>query len=758
MLGHDELDIEERIAAPVTLDAFEDFIDWHQIRDYELSPGSLPLLLGWDMRRQFGEAGFPVWRDLMHLIEPPLLAESLLGPGDPRTPCTTAEYEAALVDDWAAFDRPHHWTDCLIVDQMAAAQREGWEPCAGEEVNAAIEAVLDDLARRSGAKRAVIQAESDAREAAETAEIRAEQNAEFAVYEAWLAAGEPATAPLADEHRARKQRIGQARIEADHRAIDEWLDEQYAANEIGDDVPSDDPRFAAYVKRSDEIAAEHKAKIAEWEARHGGLPAIRQLFMADRRIPPGTSVYAMEKLSLLFTLPDSVVKMFADNPIQGAPISLSAIPNECHEAMRWLTQPLQWVDMQGNLVNSQGMRVLDPDIGRYVDFDPYTHCRSQPIDLRGMPMPTPPQLSIVPAEPAPDYLTSSRDFMATFEPPEYLIDGMLQVRYFYSLTAGTGVGKTAIAMRLAGHVVLGKPIGDREVQQGDVLYLAGENPADVQYRWLALSRDMGIDPETEHVTWMVGAKDLAVAGQTMVAEAARKGKAFKLIVVDTAAAYNFGDNENDNSQAGAYARQLRSLVNMPGGPCVLVLCHPTKRAADDDLMPRGGGAFIAEVDGNMAVMKKEGLLAVVPFGKFRGDMSWSQHYELEKIEDHPKLKDARGRQMASIIARPIASTSAEIKARNGHNDGITLLHAVFDHPASNATELARHLNWTYGKAAEPHKNKVNRLMESLVAQKLVRETMGRWKITSKGQEALNDADTAAARAPRPMFPIPGVNT
>lgn len=373
-------------------------------------------------------------------------------------------------------------------------------------------------------------------------------------------------------------------------------------------------------------------------------------------------------------------------------------------------------------------------------------------------MPTPPQLSIVPAEPAPDYLTSSRDFLATFEPPEFLIDETVQMRYFYSLTAATGVGKTAIAMRWMGHVVLGKPIGEREVQQGDVLYLAGENPSDVLYRWMALSRDMGIDPETERVTWMVGAKDLTVAGLTMATEAVRKGRTFKLVIVDTAAAYNFGDNENDNSQAGAYARQLRSLVNMPGGPCVIALCHPTKRAADDDLMPRGGGAFIAEVDGNMAVMKKEGLLAVVPFGKFRGDTSWSHHYELEKITDHPKLKDARGRQMASVIARPIASTSVEIKARNGHNEAITLLHAVFDHPGSNATELARHLHWTYGKAAEPNVNKVNRLIAGLVTQKLVRETMGRWKTTPKGQEALNDADSAASRAPRPMFPIPGVNT
>lgn len=366
----------------------------------------------------------------------------------------------------------------------------------------------------------------------------------------------------------------------------------------------------------------------------------------------------------------------------------------------------------------------------------------------------PPNLQIVPAAPQPDMLTSSRDFVAGFVPPEYLIDDTVQRRYFYSMTAQTGVGKTAIAMRWMAQVVAGRAIGSREVQQGDVLYLAGENPQDVLYRWIVLSREMDIDPETDRVTWLVGTKDLNSVADAISAEVARKNLNLALIVVDTAAAYNFGDNENDNTQAGNYARQLRSLVNLPGGPCVIALCHPTKRAADDDLMPRGGGAFLAEVDGNMAVARKDAMLVVTPFGKFRGSMSWSHHYEIEVVKDHPKLKDARGRQMSSVVARPVHDGAVVVNERRADTDMMLVLNAVQSAPASTATDLARFLGWTYGKNGDLNHTKVKRHLDALEKQKLVKSTLGRWKTSSAGQQALNDADTAAATQPKPMFPMP----
>ena len=66
--------------------------------------------------------------------------------------------------------------------------------------------------------------------------------------------------------------------------------------------------------------------------------------------------------------------------------------------------------------------------------------------------------------------------------------------------------------------------------------------------------------------------------------------------VDTSATFFELENENDNAQMAAHARLMRSLTTLPGGPVVLVACHPTKSAADDNMIPRGGGAFLAEID------------------------------------------------------------------------------------------------------------------------------------------------------------------
>src|SRR5262249_59120787 len=61
-------------------------------------------------------------------------------------------------------------------------------------------------------------------------------------------------------------------------------------------------------------------------------------------------------------------------------------------------------------------------------------------ELGGMP----------PPPPLPDKVVlSSAEFIAEVVPPDYLIVGWLQRRFIYSLTAATGDGKTAVALRIA---------------------------------------------------------------------------------------------------------------------------------------------------------------------------------------------------------------------------------------------------------------------------------------------------------------------
>ena len=61
----------------------------------------------------------------------------------------------------------------------------------------------------------------------------------------------------------------------------------------------------------------------------------------------------------------------------------------------------------------------------------------------------PANLSIVPTVPLPDLTKTSAEFVRDFVPGEYLIDGVLQRRLCYSITAQTGVGKTTVAMRIS---------------------------------------------------------------------------------------------------------------------------------------------------------------------------------------------------------------------------------------------------------------------------------------------------------------------
>jgi RecA-family ATPase len=202
-------------------------------------------------------------------------------------------------------------------------------------------------------------------------------------------------------------------------------------------------------------------------------------------------------------------------------------------------------------------------------------------------------------------IQTSAEFVAGFVPPDYLIDGLIQRRFVYSMTAPTSAGKTSIVMRLAAHTALGLPLDDREVAQGKVLYLAGENPDDVRMRWIKLCEELNVEPKVVPVFFLPSNPRLSeVAVRKQINEESALHGPFVLVIVDTSAAYFEGDDENNNVQMGKHARMLRSLAKLPGGPTIIVTCHPTKKADNEDLVPRGGGAFLNEIDTNLVCIKE----------------------------------------------------------------------------------------------------------------------------------------------------------
>jgi hypothetical protein len=343
------------------------------------------------------------------------------------------------------------------------------------------------------------------------------------------------------------------------------------------------------------------------------------------------------------------------------------------------------------------------------------------------------------SRPLPERLVqSSAEFTGSFVPPNPLIQGILQRRFIYALTGHTGRGKTAIALLFAAHVALGRPLGDLDVEKGRVLVLAGENPTDAKMRWIALSQQMQFDRAEIDVHWIEGVFKISVGFEQVRREVQELG-GVDFIVIDSSAVFFEGDDENNNKQQGVHAKRLRDLTTLSDGPCVLVLCHPPKNAGDDNLQPRGGGAYIAEMDGNLTVTKDDMAVELHWQIKLRGPDFAPVNFLLRSVT-HEQLKDTKGRLIPTIIAEYLSDTAQEEMTRASRCDEDLALQALTNNPRASFADLATSLGW-YAKSGKPNRSKAQRALGRLQRHKLIKKDRGRYEITEKGQKALTQKGT-----------------
>jgi hypothetical protein len=175
---------------------------------------------------------------------------------------------------------------------------------------------------------------------------------------------------------------------------------------------------------------------------------------------------------------------------------------------------------------------------------------------------------------------------------------------------------------------------------------------------------------------------------------------------------------------------MRSLVTLPGEPCVLVMCHPVKNAGQDNLLPRGGGAFIAEVDGNLTCWKTDSLVTLHWLGKLRGPDFAPISFQLETVTS-PRLKDSKGRLIPSVIAK-VLSDKERNEAEASSRDEDALLLAIADNSGDSYAGLAVALGWISSKGE--NKAKVKRCADRLKTDKLVKpDRRGTLYLTEKGE-------------------------
>jgi hypothetical protein len=351
-------------------------------------------------------------------------------------------------------------------------------------------------------------------------------------------------------------------------------------------------------------------------------------------------------------------------------------------------------------------------------------------------------------------LLSQTAFLKGFIPPSYLVDGVLQRGFIYALTGQTGHFKTAIALVLARAVGCDDPnakFGGHQVEKGRVIYFVGENPDDVRARVIAANALRADDPERDQIYYIPGVFKIPDLRARVELEAEKLG-GFDLVIIDTSAAYFPGDDENNNPQAGTYARSQRTLTTVRGRPCVIALCHPKKQVNDpSELLPRGGGAYLNEVDGNLTCWRIDERLAELHHtDKFRGPGFEPIAFRIEKVTT-PALVDAKGKQIPTVRAVAISEAEQVEESQRTRKDEDRLLVALLINAERSYADLARSCGFFF-ENGEPAKSRVQRTFKRLSRQtspRLIRLYRDQWVLTEDGRKLAkelqgNDEDDSIA--------------
>jgi hypothetical protein len=337
-------------------------------------------------------------------------------------------------------------------------------------------------------------------------------------------------------------------------------------------------------------------------------------------------------------------------------------------------------------------------------------------------------------------ILAGAEFIKRHVPPVWLIDGIVQRSRLYACTSLTGHGKTAVWLFNGCMIQAGRMIGNLEVYKGNVLFLAGENPCDLEARMIGMARVYNL-PADQLPYILPGSFPLTEdEAEAFKRDIDAINVPLSLIIGDTASSFFPGDDENSNVQSGGYARTLRTFSECKGSPAIVVLSHPTKGATRASLLPRGGGAFLNELDGNLTLWSEsQGEVTELHWcGKIRGPDFSPFGYRLRPVETG--LSDERERLEMTIVAEPMSDEAIADHAKQALANEDVVLRALRYNPSWSFAQIAESAGWI-DDDGRPRKARVTRTLKSLQEDKLVTQPRKgvRWELTEKGLKAL-DAD------------------
>jgi len=334
---------------------------------------------------------------------------------------------------------------------------------------------------------------------------------------------------------------------------------------------------------------------------------------------------------------------------------------------------------------------------------------------------------------AASIVTGAGTFMRSYEAISYTIEGVLPSGCLYGLTAKPGTGKTAamiaatLAVETGRENILGCP-----VERGRVAYVTIENPVDFKMK-LAVNcyfHNISFDEIEPRVAIIDGRDTPEQIYEGLRLDAEAHGN-FQLVNFDTFQAGFAVANAgafNDNEAVLKYVQRLRPLTVLPGLPSVLVAFHPTKNALEAELIPYGGGATYGEIDGNLTLWKEASIK--FHWNRVRGPEFEPRFFRIEKFSC-PDILDKQGRQIPLPVMRPCTEIDAEERKTQEGNVELALLKAMIENEEGSQREWA----FKIGKG----QSSVGFLLKKLENGKYVSARFGKWRVTTKGRNAVDDS-------------------
>ena len=328
------------------------------------------------------------------------------------------------------------------------------------------------------------------------------------------------------------------------------------------------------------------------------------------------------------------------------------------------------------------------------------------------------------------------EFLEEGDPPRWLVGEIIQSGYLYALTAPTNHGKTAVSLVMAVCIAGGKRFAGLETTPGRVLILCGENQDGFRLRLLATMSLVGVTAadlqDRLYVLPYSTALD-SIIGR--IGEEVRKIGDIAFVLVDTSVSFFSGQDENNNTEAYEHARTLRMLTMLEGKPAVLANCHPAGGVEREHCVPRGGKAFLNEIDCNLIVWSDGDTSELSWQVKKRGpdfDPIWFE-YRGQEVQ-------AWGQLQSTIVAVPIGEgKEREIRARRRHDEN-RVLYVLLHHPSDSFSQWAAACGFLDSKG-QPMKSKVFRVLERLKSMKYVDHSQRHgWTLTLSGKREAEAVD------------------